>query len=98
MSVQKEIHAALGSLQADMESGKHQRAAMFAEIKEMRSTSDKLAGCLPGLKKMLEDHETRLRTVEADNIKRAGRAAGAGAAGGGLVAFATMLAAWLGLK
>ena len=93
-----DIERIIGALEADMASGKRHRAALFAEVKELRTTSDKLAGCLPGLKKMLEDHETRLRTVEADNLKRAGRAAGAGAAGGGLVAFATMLAAWLGLK
>ena len=94
MSDEAALHEALGALKADMASGTRQRAVMFEQLQGIRSVQDQLAGCLPGLKKMLEDHEHRLRVVEVDKHTRAGRAAGAGAAGGGLVAILSLVAAW----
>ena len=54
-------------------------------------------GCIPGLKKMVEDHETRVRALEETRNKGAGVAMAAGATGG-LVATVTAVLALFGFK
>lgn len=84
----------LGALQAQSEAASDQLAEIFHQLREMRTTQDTLAGCLPGLKRMTEDHEKRLRVQEAEASKRIGRAGVIGAIAGLVTSALAALAAW----
>lgn len=88
-----DIIKTLGAIEASLESASRQRATIFEQLRELGETQARIEGCLPGIKKMLEDHEQRLRVQEASRNRIIGMAT----AGGGISGVLATVAAWLGL-
>ena len=93
-----EVDRILGALQAEADTSQRHRAELFDQLDEIKTFQAGCAGCLPGIKNMLQDHEKRLRVQEKEGHKRVGRAGALGAAAGMVGTAATAIAAWFGLK
>ena len=87
------IERLLGSLEATSKDTSTHLNIMSAQIAGIHER----LGCIPGVKKMVEDHETRVRVLEETKNKGAGVAMAAGATGG-LVATVTAVLALFGFK
>lgn len=66
-----------------------------AHLKDISEAFDKVRdgiACLPGLKKMVEDHEKRLRVAETAKNRQLGAATAVGGISGLVAAFAAFVA------
>ena len=81
------IERLLGGLEATS----HSQSERLETITGQLSNVQEKLGCIPGVKKMVEDHEARVRILEETKNKSAGAAMAAGATGGIVATIATVL-------